>query len=831
MNAARLGFRFLRRDWRAGELRLLAAALVIAVTAVSSVAWLAERVGTAGAGRAAELLAADRVLRASQPIPQHWLEQAQALGLATARTLEFPSVVLADERTQLVAVKAVEEGYPLRGAVRIGFAGERPEQIVRAVPAPGTVWLEPRLAAQLGVRIGDSLELGALTLRVSALLLLEPDRGGLFGGLAPRLMLNIADVPATQLVQPASRVRYALLLAGSEAALAQFHSWLLEQSGEPVDWVRPGEEQPGVQRVIDDAQRFLGLGALLTVVIAGVAMLLTVRRYAARQFDRVAIMRCLGAPQRQISAVIAWELIWLGLVGGGMGIVLGFLVHELMLALVAGLLPPELPPPGVRPALSGWLAVVAALLGFALPTLLRLKKVPPLRVLRRDLGNDVLRGSSLYLIALAVIFALMWWQAADLQLAAIVFGAVLATLILLAGAGLALVALVRAWRRRGWGGSLLFSGISRRPVAAVVQIVGVGAGLMALFLLALVSEDLLDTWQERIAEDAPNYFLVNVQPEQVAELERYLAHTAGVHARFYPMVRARLTHINGERVHPDDYAAPRTQRLVAREFNLSWTAELHADNRITAGRWWGADTQRLDQLSVEQDLANQLGLALGDELTFAVAGEPVRASITSLRAVEWDSFNVNFFVIAPPGLLDDYPATFISSFYLPPARGDIMPALIRQFPSVTVIDVGALLDTMRGIMAQGRRVVELMAVLTLAAGLLVLLAALQITGEERRFESALLRSLGASRQRIRWLARAEFWLLGALAGAVAAAVASVAGHYVARIVFQLYYPVNLWLILFGALLGMLVVWLAGALGIRQAVSVSPMQLLRGAREG
>ncbi|RFA31411.1 hypothetical protein CAI21_02005 [Alkalilimnicola ehrlichii] len=827
--AWRLGLRFLRRDWRAGELRLLAAALVISVAAVSSVAWLAERVSAAGTGRAAELLAADGVARSSDPIPAAWREEAAARGLLHAVTLEFPSVVLAGERSQLVSVKAVEAPYPLRGMLRVQAGRDAPEEEVRAVPEPGTVWLEPRLMLQLDLVVGDALELGAETFTVSRMLTLEPDQGGFFGSLAPRLMLNIEDIPATGLVQPASRVRYNLMVAGDAQAVERYRGWLEAATEEPLDWARPGD-QPGVEQVLSNAQRFLGLGALLTVVIAGVAILLTVRRYAASQLDRVAIMRCLGARQRQVSAILTWKLVWLGLAAGFVGLGAGFALQHLMLLLVADLLPPELPAPGLRPALSGWLVALAALLGFALPTVLRLRQVPPMRVLRRDIGGDVFRGSGLYVIPLAIIFLMMWWQAGDPRLAVVVFGAVLGTLFVLGLAGLGLVVAVRLLRRVSGAGLLWFSGIGRRPVAAVVQVVGVGLGLMALFLLGLVRGDLLDTWQGRIAEDAPNYFLINVQPTEVDALRTFLAERGEVVPTFYPMVRGRLTAINEQRVQPDDFEDPSTQRLLAREFNLSWAEDLYPDNRIRSGRWWTGAEPDPEQFSVEVGLAEQLGVGLGDTLTFSVAGESVEATVTSLREVHWDSFNVNFFVTAPSGLLDDFPATYISSFYLPPEHEDIMPALVRNFPSATVIDINSILATVRDIIEQGSRIVELMAGLTLLAGLLVLLAALQITGEERRFESALLRSLGASRARIRWLARSEFWLLGAAAGFLAAVIAVFAGRIAARELFQLYYPVNLELIALGTLIGVLVVWSAGAWGSVQAYRVSPMRLLRETRD-
>lgn len=823
MRRSRLALRLLARDWRTGEIRLLAAAVVVAVAAVCAVSWLAERVAGASGARAAELLAADRAVQTTEPVPQAWLDQAQTLGLTTARTAEFPSVVLAGDRPLLVAVKAVEAPYPLRGALQLQTAvGAVPEN-VRAVPESGSLWAEARLLGPLALEVGGTLSLGEKHFTLTRLLALEPDRGGgFFTGLAPRVLINYADLAATGLIQPGSRVRYQLLLAGPEPALEQFRQWLPEDAP-GLRWRTPADSDLGIREVLERAERFLGLAALLTVVIAGVAMLLTVRRYAERQVDRVAIMRCLGATAGDVTALMTWKLLWLGLFSGGLGVVLGYGLHLAMLRLVADLLPPHIPPAGWYPALSGWAVAFAALLGFALPTVLRLRRVPPLRVLRRELGRGLFGGSALYAVALGVIFLLMWWQADDPRLAGLVFASVLAALALLGG--LAWVLVRGLVRLRGSRRLLWLSGITRRPATASVQIMAIGVGLMALLLLTLVRQDLLAAWQGRIPPDAPNYFLINVQPNQVAPLHELLA-GAGVEARLYPMIRGRLVAINGREVHPEQYE-DRAQRLVAREFNLSYDARPPADNRIVAGDWWQVPAAEPGQFSVETGIAEELGIRLGDTLRFAIGGEEVSGAVTNLRQVQWDSFNVNFFVMAPPGLLDTYPTTYITSFHLPPGNEPLLAELVRTFPSVTLFDINSILATVRDIITQGARVVELMATLTLVAGVIVLLAALQTTGEERRFESALLRALGARRAHIKRLARAEFWLIGAAAGGLAGACAAVAGFVMARELFALDYALDVLPLVAGLVAGPLVVWLAGAWATRRFYRGSPMRLLRG----
>ncbi|MDN3516242.1 FtsX-like permease family protein [Aquisalimonas lutea] len=828
MTAARQGFRLLRRDWRAGEVRLLATAVVLAVTAITAVAWLADRVAAGTEGRAAELLAGDRALVSDRPIGDGPEELARELGLATTRTQEFASVVLAGDETLLTAIKAVGDGYPLRGELLVGDNLDARRVAAEGVPSPGDVWVDPRILRQLGLDPGDPLDVGATTLTIDRVVFLEPDRSSGFRNFAPRVMMHRSDLPATELIQEGSRVRHRLLVAGDPDRVEAWESQVRPSLEQGARIATPGEQDPGVTRAMTAARRFLGLSALLTVVVGGVGMLLTIRRYAARHLDRVAVMRCLGATQRQVVAMLGWKMVWLGLFAGLVGTLLGYLVHALMLALVADLLPP-LPGPSLRPALVGLLTAQVILLGFALPTVLRLKRVPPLRVLRRDLGDDVYRGGGVYVFALAAVFALMWWQAGDLQLSLYVLGAVLGTLAALAAAAAVLIRVLRLARGRRGNASLLLSGLVRRPWTAVIQIMALGLGLMALLLLTLVRNDLLATWQDGVPDDAANYFLINIQPGEVEELTALLD-DAGVDTTLYPMVRGRLVGINERDVRPSDYEDPRTRRLVAREFNLSWLERLPEDNRIEVGAFWNPEPADPAQYSLEARMAERLGVGVGDVLHFNVAGERYSAPITNIRSVQWDSFNVNFFAVAAPGFLDDAPATYITSFYLPPERSRLLARLVDEFPSVTLIDVSAILDTVRSIMDQGARVVELMALLTLLSGIVVLLAALQVTREERQFESALLRALGARRRLIRRLAVTEFVLLGGVAGLLAGAGATLAGVVISRQLFDLEYAFNPWFPLIGAATGAGVVALAGWLATRRLYRVSPMRLLQDADE-
>lgn len=816
-----LALELLRRDWRAGHLGLLAAALVLVVTAVSSVGWLADRVAGASARTAAQLQASDVEVDTAEEVPDAWRAEATARGIEHARVAEFASVVLVGDRPQLVSVKAVEAGYPLRGALQLRAEPGGAVRTVRAVPPAGEVWIDPSLLSLLDVDAQGQLQLGERVFRVGALIALEPDRGGFFGSLAPRVMMNWQDLASTGLVQPASRVRYEFLLAGDPSALQGYRSWLMERAPPGLEWETPGEGR-GTGQLLANAKRFLSLGALLSVLIAAVALLISVRHYASRQLDQVAIMRCLGASAGQVLRLILYGLLALAAAAVAVGAAAGFALHYLMLGFVSSWLP-ELPPPGWSPLIASVVTALAVLIGFVLPTVLRLRHVPPMRVLRRDLGGTLLRGSWLYLATVGVLFALIWWRAQDTLLALWIFLAVALGLGGMALVSLLLVLLLRRLRGRG---VLWLGGLGRQPGRIAIEATALGVGILALLLLVVVRQDLLDAWRDRVPPDAPNYFLINVQPQEVDELREFLGASGARNAGFFPMIRGRLTHIDDRTVSPEDYAEPRAQRLVAREFNLSAANELKSDNQVVAGQFWQPRPKRASQLSVEVELAQQLGIELGDTLTFAVAGEAFTAEVTSLRRVQWDSFQANFFVIGPPALLADYPATWITSFYLPPEQSRVLPELVRRFPSVTLIDAAAVLRTVVAISEQGARTVGVMALLTLLAGALVLIAALQVSARSRRAEVALLRALGASRWRIRGYAAMEFAWTGAIAGALAGLLAALVGHFMARELFALDYPVRPALILFGAAAGTALATTAGWLAARADLRAAPMRLLR-----
>jgi len=829
MKTLLLALRLLRRDFRAGELRILALAILVAVGGMTAVGFFTDRMQRAMVQQGVELLGADLVLVSSAPARAELVDEARRAQLVTVATLTFPSVVLAGDRPQLVDVKAVGAGYPLRGTLRNALTVDAPEQATREIPAPGDVWVEPRLIEMLSLTIGGRINLGAGQFRVARVLTYEPDRGGDMFSLGPRVLLNSADVLRTRLVLPGSRVSYRLLLSGDPGQIAAFRAWAEPRLKPGERLVEVRDARPELKVALERAEKFLGLAALVSVLLAGVAVAVATRRYVARHLDGSALMRCFGATQARVVALYGLQMLVLGIIASLLGSLLGLAVQAALAALLAGMFNTTLPAPSLWPLVIGLLVGVVTLLGFALPPLLRLKSVPPLRVIRRDLGPVPVRAYSVYGAALLAMGLLMFWQVHDLTLTLIVLGGALATLAALAiMAWLLVKGLGKLRARAGLAWRFGLANIARRPNASIAQILSFGLGLMVLLMLLLVRGDLLAAWQKRLPPDAPNNFLINVQPNDVPRLRDFLI-LAGVGGsdgpKVFPMVRGRLTHINGRLVSGADYADERARNLVEREFNLSWSTQLQEDNRVVAGTFWSAQASGEHELSVEKGLADTLGIKLGDALTYRIQDREVLAQVTSLRKVEWDSFRANFFVLAPPGLLNDFPATWITSFYLPAERKRVAGELVRAFPSVTVIDLETIMTRVRGIMDRVNTSVEVVFLFTLLAGLMVLYAAIQATQDERLHETAILRTLGASRARLMGGLLAEFGLLGLLAGLLAAFAASAAGLMLARQVFHLDYTVNPLLWLIGPVVGAAGIGLFGFLGTRRVLNVPPLATL------
>ena len=828
-------WRMLARDWRSGELRLLALALALAVASVTSVAFFSDRLGRGLVRDAHQLLGADLVLVSDRPWPAEIAGEVTRRELQRAHALNFISMVrqagAREDAGHLTGVKAVTENYPLRGKVRIAPGLNMADRAASAGPARGTVWLDERLTSALGAPVGSRVRIGASDLSVAAVLTLEPERGANFFNFAPRLMMHADDAAATGLIQTGSRIRYYLYVAGAGAAVAAYEAWVKPrlERGQRVDNLESG--RPEVRAALDRAQRFLGLAALLGAVLAGVAIGLGTRRFVERHLDGCAVMRCLGVTQGRLLALHGIEFLLLGLIACTAGAVVGYAAQEFIAHWLAGLIRAALPPPSVVPAIQGLLVGNVLLLGFALPPLLQLKGVPPVRVIRREAGPARQPAYFAYGGALGTLAALLLWQAGDLKLGAyVVAGFSIAAAVFVGVSWLALRTLGGTAARRRFRRSPAlrygFANLGRRAAANAVQVASLALGLTALLLLTVIHRDLVDAWRRAAPADAPNRFVLGIQADQLPAVRRYFADHGIAVPDIYPMVRGRLTAVNGREVRGRDYDEERARRLVEREFNLSYMAEPPAHNRVTAGRWFPAGGRGVAELSVEEGIAKTLGLRLGDELTYNIGGESFSARVTSLRRLRWDSMKVNFFVVGPPALLERFPVTFISAFRVSPTQEPLVNRLAGEFPNLTVIDVRAAVRQANEVIDQLIAVVQFIFLFALGAGVLVLYGALVATEDERRREAAVMRVIGASRRQIVASQRIEFLAMGVLAGLLATVAAAAIGQVLASRAFDLDLPVNPWLWVAGPISGIALLSVNAWISARKALAVPPGLILR-----
>jgi putative ABC transport system permease protein len=822
---AALALRLLARDWRAGELTLVAVAVVVAVASVTTVGFFADRVHQALSRQANQLLGADLVISGDRAMDVSYAAEAERRGLQVARMLRFPSMTTGGGQNVLAEVKVVTGGYPLRGDLRIADVQNGTDRRATEIPKAGTVWVDERLITRLQLQVGDVIEIGKSKLPISQIITQEPDSAIGFINAGPRVMINDADVASTELVQVGSRIRYRVLVAGSPAAIADYRSWVTPKlaPGQRVESIE--DARPEIRSALERSEKFLSLAALLSVVLAAVAIALAARRFLQRHLDACAIMRCHGASQSRLVRLYLQQFVVLGAAASLAGCVAGFIAQHALALWLGSLVTVELPEPGWMPALHGFVTGLALLLGFALPPIVALARVPTLRVLRRDIGAPGGMGLLGYALGAVVIAGLIIWKAGDLRLGGMVFGGFAGAMLVAGLLSWGVIALVSRIGGAGVSWRFGIANLRRRPMASVLQVVALGIGVMALLTLTIIRSELLDLWQRSLPPDAPNRFIVNVQPDQIPTLKKFFEGRGMTMPELHPMVRARLIGINDRSVTPADYSDDRARRLVDREFNLSWATQMQKDNRLIAGNWWG-NKPRTDQFSMEDGIAKALGVGVGDKLTFDSAGSAFTAEITSLRKVDWDSFNVNFFVVSPPGLLEKYPASYVTSFYLPPGNVELLNALVKQFPNFLLIDVAQVLGQVQTMITQVSRAVQFVFLFTLLAGLVVLYAAIASTQDERLYQATIMRTMGASRSQLARANLAEFAVIGALAGLIAAAGANALGYTLASRVINVGYTFSpmLWGIgIFGTVFG---VMLAGHLGTRHVLRIAPLRVLR-----
>ncbi len=811
----RFALRSIRRDIKAGELRVLGLAVLVAVASVTAVGFFTDRVGQAMVRQASDILAADLLATTGSPVSKEISDKAASLGLATARHVRFPSIVInPQDESQLVAVKAVTSGYPLRGALQLAKLDAPQELAPLATPAPGTVWVDAQLVNILLLEQGSTLTLGARDFIVDRLLVFEPDRGENVFELAPRVMINNDDLESAGLLGPGSRARYTLMMAGEPSAQASMSQWL-KDNHETVRVIGVENGSPQMQRALNRAKQFLGLASVVTVLLAGAAIALAVRQFALRQADASAVIRTLGASRANVVSWLSLRLLFVCLAASLVGIAIGAIAQLVLADLMETWFSLELPSPSLWPPIIGVITAIAAVAGFGLLPVLKAGRVPVMRVLQRDYTGLQTNTWLTLVLGLLAAMVIVWLQSRDIRLTAIVVVGVAVMLGVFALFGQYMIKLVRRIAPARF--KLSVAGLQRRAASSAVQLAAFAIGILALLLITLVRVDILSAWERDLPANAPNVFVINIQPSQVDGFSQQLLSQDIDITGMYPMVRARLLGSNGEAA---------TGRRTRWEYNLSHSDELPANNEITAGQWWDGSQTGLPGLSLEYDWAEDMGYGIGDTITFNVAGVEATGVVKNLRKVDWESFQVNFFIVAEKRLLVDMPETYVTSFYLDDDFSTATASWARAFPGIATLDIGSIIVRVKQLMDRASMAVEYVFLFTLLAGICVLLAAVQSTQGERIRESALLRALGASHSQIRSAIITEFVLLGAMAGLLASIFATVIGWSLSRYVFELPFQFSIILWLLGVVGGALGIGLAGYLATRKVLTTPPVVALR-----
>jgi putative ABC transport system permease protein len=838
-----LGWRSLWRDVRAGELRLLVVAVSLAVAALTAVGFFADRLNGGLQRDARQLLGGDAVISSDNATPQIFIDKAKQLGLQTAFTLGFPTMARAtsvansgDAMTKLVALKAVTEAYPLRGSLQItAKQGAEPVK-TRTVPALGEAWVDAALLDGLGLQVGDKLLLGDAELRIGQIITAEPDRGAGFANFAPRVMVNMAGMAATKLIQPASRVTYRFAVAGTSAGgpavdkdVKAFTDFAKSQISGGIAGVRLESFEggrPEMKQTLDRAEKFLSLIALLAALLSAVAVALAARGFAAKHLDDCAMLRVLGQSQRNIGLSYTFEFALVGLFASGLGVLVGYAVHYIFVLLLAGLIESSLPAASLWPVAFGLGMGMTLLLAFGLPPVLQLAQVPPLRVIRRDVGG--LKPASLAVLGLGLagFVTLLLATSSDLKLGLITVGGFAAAVVLFAGISYLAIKLLRKSVNDATAPRWLVLAtrqLTARPAFAVVQISALSLGLLALILLVLLRTDLIDSWRKATPPDAPNRFVINVMPEQSESFQQTLKQAGVKNYDWFPMIRGRLVAINNADVKLDNFADERAKRMLDREFNLSNSSALPAHNIVTSGAW---TPDEMGGVSVEESVAKTLNLALGDKLRFDVGGMLIERNVSSVRKVDWGSMRANFYVMFPIAQLTGVPVTYMGAFRTPSQGAAFDNALVKTYPNITSVDMSATVSQIQKVLDQVIRAVEFLFAFTLAAGVVVLLAAITATKDERAKEFAVMRALGASGRLLRQVQGAELAGVGLLAGFLASIVAVAIGWAMARYVFEFSWSITLWVPLAGALAGSVLALVAGTYVLRSVLRRSVIETLR-----
>ncbi len=825
MNRFNLALRLLWRDTRSGELTILILALIIAVTSSTAISLFADRLHRTMSTQAAEFLAADLVITSPAPIPDHWLKKARKGNLKTAKTSEFSSVLIENDHMLLAGIKAVSHHYPLRGYLKTSLGDYSTEEIRHNGPKPGHAWVDKRILSALQVKIGDTLTVGEKTLLISQLITYEPDKRGDLYSFSPRVMINDQDLAATQVIQPGSHVHYFFQFSGEPDALLSFSRWAKPHLNPSQRLMDIHQDRPELGAALSRAERYLGLSSIVVIIIAGVAIAMATRRYSERHYNAIAVLRCLGLKQYEVLGLYISQFLILGAIASFIACGLGWMAQELLFHLLRNLLPAQVSDPGFLAVVFGFLTGLAILFGFALPPLLRLKQVSPLRVLRRDLEPHPVSAWLVYGFAMGLCATLIWRYTENFKLTATILGSGLLTVCIL---GLLIFLLLTQSRKLlpkltlSWRFGL--QSLTRTPQNSSSQILAFSITLVAMLISVTVRTDLLDDWKKQLPDNAPNHFVLNIFPAQKGNLEQELSQQKIQGSHFYPVVRGRLIKINDQAVQKIVSKESEGERATHRDLSLTWNRTLPEDNRLVAGKWWSSGHP--GQVSIEEKLAHSLKVSLHDRLTFTVGSRMLTATVSNIRKVRWDTMKPNFYMIFSPGTLDDFPQTYITSFYLPAEKKNYLNTLAKNYPGVTILEVDLILNQFKSILAQLTEAINYLLYFALLAGFTVLYAAIYSTLDKRIYEGALMRTLGASRALLRKAHLFEFSLLGLCSAVLAIVMSEGILFALYHFVLHLDYQPDYWQWLVTLLVGTLFIAAAGYWGVRDIVNKSPVRVFR-----
>lgn len=831
--------RMLFRSWRGGELSLILWALVLAVAVVTSVSLLAERIERALTQESSSFLAADLVVRSSKEADPEWLDEANKRDIHTARLMSFASIVFYGDDLHLASIKAVEPSYPLRGSIKrslIPFS--RDPNVIESVnfgPAEGEVWVDARLLPLLNVNLGDSIELGDQSLKISHILVEEPD-GSSYSFIGARVLMNYADVAAAGVVQPGSRITYRYLMAANNAGdMVDYRAWLEPQLDVHDRLITPDQAQESIADTMNEGRRFLLLAGSIGVVLAGIALALASHHFASGQTKQVALLKSWGISATSVRRLYLQQSLWLGFLGSAAGLMVGFLFHHLLLLIVQEWLPISLPLAGLRPWVTGMATGLICLAGFTLPALWHLPSQSPLAVLRQDVVSPPISSAARVVLGVLAVAGLLLWYSNNVTVSVAILAGFGLTALASVAAGLVLLNLgMQYGRRLGSVWRLALANLWRRRNQSLIQMVGFSGAIALLMIMVVVRTSLIDQWRFQLAEDAPNHFLVNVAPYELDGVRDMVIDNNLETAGWYAMVRGRMVEINGQ---PITETQKDSHESFRRELNLSWTTDLPEGNKVEQGVWWDqldltkfesvAKTgNSLAPVSLEEQLAGELGLSLGDRMTFSVGGLTFEAEMVGTRSLNWDNMTPNFYFLFPEGLLEEYPRTSMTSLYIPPEKKLLVNDILRSYPTVQVIELDKIIDRIRTIVSQVTRGLEVMTLLILACGVLVMFAAVSLSMSERLQESAILRTLGSSKRLILGIQAIEFGGLGLMAGLLASAGAELSVAVLQRFIFDLPVTLHLWLWLVGPVGGLILVGFLGVVYSRKAVVQPPLEVLR-----